>query len=90
MKTRIIYGKPVHFLGYDFRPYKNTEIAEDFGLDVYENGKYLFTIPTANETSINYNRISSEFKVAGYDGHLWERQNEAKFGKDWRLLYNGL
>lgn len=88
--TNITFGKSFEYLGYECKPFINNDFAEDFGLDIYDNGQYLMTCPEMTQESISYESLRKEFKLNGIQDNLWERYNEKQFGKNWRDIYNGL
>ena len=88
--TTINFGKSFEFCGFECKPYNNTENAEDFGLDIYENGEYLCTCPQMTAETINCESLRNEFKNNDINIDPWARWNEKQYGKNWRDLYNGL
>ena len=88
--TAINFGKSFEYMGYECKPYTNTEDVEDYGVDIYENGEYICTCPQMTQDTINCDTIREEFKMNGINVDPWEHWNEKNYGKNWRDLYNGL
>lgn len=89
-KSTIKFGTSFTYLCYECKPYSNTKNAEDFGIDIYEDGKYICSCPGMNRNGLDCKALRKEFKMNGINVDPWAHYNEKKYGAFWRDLYNGL